>query len=113
MSTKPTAKEIAADLGQLFNEMVDSFALEDLIGHFYGELRVRKDFHIHNMPGALTAEKIAILENAVKEFEDVYEAEKAEAEKMPLSWHEANRLRNLFEEMDDSFNPLPDERLEH
>lgn len=113
MITNPKTLKLIKDLEKTYNEMVDSFSLEELIGHFYAELQVRKDFQKHNMPGALTTEKIDMFERAIKEFEAVYKAEKAEAEKMPLSWHEANHVRNLLEEIDDSFNPIPEKRAEH
>ena len=71
-----------------------------------------KKERIHNPSTSASAEKIAALEKAVEEFEVIYEAEKAEAAKMPLSWHEAGRVRKLFDEDDDA-QSLNDFRIEH
>jgi hypothetical protein len=112
MANKKKAKEIADDLGKLYRQMVDSYEIGDFYGHFCAELRVLKDFHEHKMPGALSADKINALEKAVEQFRMIYDAEKAEAEKMPLSWAEAARVQKLFDEADE-FKPLPDAPLEH
>lgn len=113
MTNNKKAQEIADDLGRLFQEMIDSMEIGDFYGHFCGELRIIKRWRENNMPGALSDEKIAALERAVEEFRMVYEAEKAEAEKMPLSWHEARRVLRLFEEAEDRFNPPPAAPVEH
>jgi len=107
------AKEIADDLGTLYKRMVDSLEIGDFYGHFHSEIRVLKQMHEHNAPGALSAEKIAALEAAVEEFYVIYEAELVEARKMPLSWHEVRRVQNLFDEAEDRFIPLDDTRTEH
>lgn len=112
MPNNKKAKEIAADLGRLFKEMIDSFEIDDYYGHFCSELRVLKDWHEHRLPGALPAEHIAALEKAVEEFRMIYEAEKAEAAKMPLSWHEARRVQKLFDEAD-NWTPIPAAPSEH
>lgn len=112
MSNDKKAKKIAAELGATYKEMIESFAPEDFIGHFRSLLRVKTDFQKYNQPGALSAEKIAILERAVDEYVKTYEAEKAEAEKMPISRHEAARVQALFDSFDDEF-AAPPVRIEH
>jgi hypothetical protein len=112
MPDNKKAKEIFADLEKTYNEMVNSLSLEELIAHWRAEIRVFKKAQTHQASWALPAEKLAALEKAVEEFEVIYEAEKAEAEKMPLSWHEARRVRKLFDEADDA-QSLPDSRPEH
>lgn len=107
------AQEIADELKPLFDAMVDSLEIEEFYGHFMAELRVLKSFREHNLPYALSAEKIAQLEKAVEEFDAIYEAELAEAKKMPLSWHEARRVLKLFKEAEDRFVPLDTARAEH
>ncbi|MBX7172767.1 MAG: hypothetical protein K1X72_17485 [Pyrinomonadaceae bacterium] len=109
----PTTKKIVKDLEKTFNEMLDSFSLEELIAHFKAYLKVHKQAYNYDPSKALSAEKIAILENAIKQFEEIYRAEKVEAEKMPLSWHEADHVRKLFDEIYDDFNPIPESRVEH
>lgn len=113
MSDKKKAQEIADDLEELFNEMINSYTIEDFYPHFCAELRVEKKHYDHNLPSAISAEKIAALEKAVEEFKMVYEAELAEARKMPLSWHEARRVMKLFEEAREPFSPPPDTQTEH
>jgi CRISPR/Cas system CSM-associated protein Csm5 (group 7 of RAMP superfamily) len=95
------AKEIYNDLKSEFDTMVDSLSLEELLPHYRSEIKIYKKFLIHQPETALSAEKIAQLERAVDEFEKVYQAEKAEAEKMPFSWDEAERLRTLFDNVDE------------
>jgi hypothetical protein len=112
MPDKKKAKEIADELGKLFKEMVDSLEIDDYYAHFYTELKIIKKNREHNLPYALSDEKIAVLEKAVEDFLVIYEAEKAEAAKMPLSWAEAARVRKLFEDADD-FKPLPAAPAEH
>ncbi|MGC2236735.1 MAG: hypothetical protein WA584_11270 [Pyrinomonadaceae bacterium] len=112
MKGDETAKKIAKELGKLFNDMIDETPLEDLIPFYRAELRMQKKWRTHNMPGALSDEKFAALERAVDEFEAIYEAEKAEAEKMPLSWEEARRVRKLFDKAGD-YEPLSDKRTEY
>src|ERR1044072_5096843 len=93
-----TAKKITKELGKLYNDMLDEATLEDLIPLYRAELRMMRDAQKHNMPWAKSDEKIDALKRAVEEFEAIYEAEKAEAEKMPLSSAEARGVRKLFEE---------------
>lgn len=112
MKSNETAKKILKDLDKSFKEMIASTEIDDFYGHFCAELRTVKRFREYNIPGALSEEKIAALEKAVEEFKMVYEAEKAEAEKMPLSRHEAARVQKLFDEADE-FQPLPDAPPEH
>lgn len=113
MTNNKKAQEIADNLGKLFKQIVDSLEIHDYYGHFCSELRVIKRWRENNMPWALSDEKIAALEKAIEEFLMVYEAEKAEAEKMPLSWHEARRVLKLFEESEDPFSPPPADRREN
>lgn len=113
MPRKKNAQELADELGKLFQSYVDSLEIDEFYGHFCAELRVAKKNYEANVPYAMSAEKIAALEKAVEEFDAIYEAEKAEAAKMPLSWHEARRVLKLFEEAEDNFNPPPDTRIEH
>jgi hypothetical protein len=113
MSKKKTEQEIADELGKLFQNYVDSLEIDEFYGHFCAELGVAKNARAHNAPYALSDEKIAALEKAVEEFKMVYEAEKAEAAKMPLSWHEARRVLKLFDEAEDKFNPPPAPPVEH
>lgn len=113
MSKKKTAQELVDELGKLFQDYVDSLEIDEFYGHFSSELRVIKKNREHNMPYALSDEKIAALEKAVEGFKIVYEAEKAEAAKMPLSWHEARRVLKLFNDAEDNFNPLPAAPVEH
>jgi hypothetical protein len=112
MSENKKAKEIFADLDKTYQEMVNSLSLEELIAHWHAEIRVHKKAQAHNASWTFSAEKLAALEKAVEEFEIIYEAEKAEAEKMPLSWHEARRVRKLFDEAGDA-QSLPGSRPEH
>ncbi|CAN5519137.1 hypothetical protein BH10ACI1_BH10ACI1_23920 [soil metagenome] len=113
MNGNKKAQEIAEDLGKLYQDAIDSMEIGDYYAHFCMELRIAKKWYENNSPGALSAEKIAALEKAVEEFNLIYEAEKAEAEKMPISWHEARRVLKLFEDAEDRFNPPPDSRIEH
>ena len=113
MTDRKKAEEIAGELGKLYNEMIDATPLEDLIPFYRAELRIHRKWRERSQPGALSDEKFAALERAVDEFEAIYEAEKAEAAKMPLSWEEARRVRRLFEEADDHYQPLDAERREH
>ena len=107
------AKEIADDLGTLFQQVIDSLEIDEFYAHFHTELRIIKQWRKHNQPGALPDEKIAALEKAVDEFQATYEAELAEARKMPISWHEARRVLKLFKDAEDHFVPLNDARAEH
>jgi hypothetical protein len=112
MQDNKKAKEIAEELGRLFAQAIDSLEIDDYYGHFCAELSSIRKARQYNMPYALSDEKIAALEKAVEEFRMIYEAEKAEAEKMPLSWAEAKRVRSLFDQAD-QFEPLPGTRPEH
>lgn len=112
MKGKKKAKEIAEELGELYNRMIDETPLEDLIPFYRSELKIHRKWREHNSPGALTDEKYAALERAVDQFETIYLAEKAEAEKMPLSREEARRVRRLFDQADD-YEPLQDKSREH
>lgn len=113
MPKKKNAQKIADELGKLFQNYLDSMEIDDFYGHFCTELRIAKKNYEANVPYAMSAEKIAALEKAVAEFDAIYEAEKAEAAKMPLSWHEARRVLKLFEEAEDRFSPPPKNRIEN
>lgn len=113
MLNNKDAKKILSDLDKTYNEMVDSLSLEELIAHWRVEIKLRKKEQTDNPARALSSDKIAALEKAVGEFEIIYLAEKAEAEKMPLSRHEARRVRKLFDEAEADAQPLADSRAEH
>jgi hypothetical protein len=107
MAGKKKAKEIADELGKLFQTVVDSLEIDDYYGFLCAELKHVKRWREHNQPGALSDEQIRTLEKAVEEFKMIYDAEKAEAAKMPLSWHEAKRVWKMFEDAD-RYAPLPE-----
>ena len=105
------AEEISKELGKLYDDMLDALPVEELLPHFRAEIKVLKKIQVHDPRRALPPDKLAALEKAVDEFQSIYEAEKAEAEKMPLSRHEADRLRSLFAEADEwNFSPDPRRR---
>lgn len=106
------AQEIVNVLKPLFDARIAALEIDEYYAHFYNELRVHKKARQYNEPWAFSEEKIAALEAATEEFRQVYEAELAEAKKMPISWHEARRVLKMFEEDQDSFVPLKDERRE-
>lgn len=81
MADNKAAKEILTGLDKASNDMINSFTLEELIAHWHAEIRVHKKAQAHDASWAFSAEKLAALEKAVEEFEIIYEAEKAEAEK--------------------------------
>lgn len=113
MPTDKEFKKKAEELEDIYKQMIKSYRIEDFYPHFYAELSVAKTIYQRNLPYAMSAEKIAALEKAVEEFKMVYDAEKAEAEKMPLSWHEAQRVLRLFDEAHDRFSAPPAERIEN
>lgn len=106
------AKEIADDLGKLFQQIEDALEIDEFYAHFHTELRIIKQWRKHNHPGALPDEKIAALEKAVEEFDATYQAELAEAKKMPISWHEARRVLKLFKDAQDRFISFDTTRIE-
>ena len=106
------AKEIAADLGELYQSIVDSLELEEVEAHFRSEIKILRNLSRHGI-GVIAAEKLDALEKAVNDFVAIYEAEKAEAEKMPLSRHELERVKKLFDDAEDRFTPLDDKRAAH
>jgi hypothetical protein len=102
------------ELDETYEAMVDSYGLEDIAWHYRAWLdvfrRQQKDAPYMAMP----EEKIQALERAVEDFEAVYKAEKAEAEKMPLSHAEAERVRAVFDEIfHDRYSAAPEARKEH
>ena len=106
------AERISKELGKLYDDMLDTLPVEELLPHFRAEIKVLKKIQVQDPRRALPPDKLAALEKAVDEFQAIYEAEKAEAEKMPFSRREADRLRSLFAEADE-WNFSPDPRREH
>ena len=102
------------ELDNLYEQMVDSYGLEDIAWHYRIWINVFRDNQKHAPERAMAEEKIVALERAIEDFEAVYAAEKAEAEKMPLSWAEAGRLREVFNTIfyERHENP-PESRTEH
>ena len=114
MSGDKEMKKKADDLKNVYEQMVDSYKIEDIAPHYYSWLRVFKKEQKTAAYMAMSDEKIAALERALADFEAVYAAEKAEAEKMPLSWAEAERLREVFDRIFyDRYEKLPEERKEN
>jgi len=102
------------ELDDVYEQMVDSYELTDIAWHYRTWINVFRDQQKHAPYMAMTDEKIAALERAIGDFEAVYKAEKAEAEKMPLSWAEAERLREVFDKIfRDRYEQPPETRTEH
>jgi len=99
-------KKKVEDLTDTYSEMVDSYSLEQYLWHYRTMLDVHKKTQTLAPERGLTLEKLAELENALAEFEEVYQTEKAEADKMPFSRDEAERLRTLFESVYEVSEPL-------
>jgi tRNA 2-selenouridine synthase SelU len=85
------------ELDDVYEQLVDSLDLENMTFHYGSWINVFRNEQKKAPYRALSDEKIAALERALADFEAVYEAEKAEAAKMPLSWAEAERLRKVFD----------------
>jgi hypothetical protein len=97
MSGDKQLDEKVKELDKVYEEMVDSFELDNIAWHYRAWIDVFRKEQKEAAYRAKSDEEIAALERAVEDFEAVYEAEKAEAEKMPLSWAEAERLRKVFD----------------
>jgi hypothetical protein len=102
------------ELDKVYEEMVDSYELHEVAWQYRAWVtsfrRTRKDAPYRALP----EEKIVKLEQAIGDFEAIYAAEKTEAEKMPLSRAEAERLREVFNEIfHNSYAPPPEARTEH
>jgi len=101
-------------LDNLYEEMVDSYGLDEIAWHYRAWIEVFRKQQKDAPYMAMTEEKIQALEGAVADFEAVYKAEKAEAEKMPLSRAEAERLREVFDEIfHNRYSAPPEARAEH
>jgi hypothetical protein len=96
------AQAVYEKLSVSYKKMVDSFNLEELISHCRAEIKSLKKLSRHEPLKYFSLEKIHDLEKALAELETVYEAEKAEAEKMPFSWHEAKKVQKMIDEVRDS-----------
>jgi hypothetical protein len=107
------AKQIAAELGELYENIVDDLDLEEVEPHFRLEIKSLRRMLENGGRGLVSAEKLDALEKAVDDFAAIYRAEKAEAEKMPLSRHEVERVKKLFADAEDDYTPLDDERAAH
>ena len=107
------AKRIAAELGALYEGIVENLELEEFEPHFRSEIKILRKMLQDGGRGLVSAEKLDALEKAVDDFAAIYAAEKAEAEKMPLSRCEAARLKKLFAAAEDDFVPLKDVRHAH
>jgi hypothetical protein len=102
------------ELDAVYEELVDSLDLENITFHYGSWLKVFRDEQKKAPYRALSDEKIAALEQALEDFKAVYKAEKAEAEKMPLSWAEAERLREIFDKIfRHRYEPPPAAPVEH
>ena len=102
------------ELDAVYEQVVDSLELENITFHYGSWLRVFKDEQRQAPYRALSDEKIAALERALEDFKAVYKAEQAEAAKMPLSWAEAERLREVFDKIfRDRHEPPPVAPVEH
>ena len=113
MKNPDKAKEGLNDLDEAYRKMIDSYALEDYYGHFHSWLKVFKKQQRYEPEKAVSAEKIRAFEEAVEEFQQTYEAEKAEAKKMPFSRHEAARVQKMPDEMQEDFSAPPEQRREN
>lgn len=107
------AKKIAAELGELYQDIVKNLELEEVEPHFRVEIKILRKMLQDRGSGLVSAEKLEALEKALDEFAAIYAAEKAEAEKMPLSRCEADRVKKLFAAAEDEFVPLDDSRQAH
>lgn len=114
MSSDKDFKKKVKEFDDAYETMVDSYGLDQIAWHYRTWISVFKKQQKSLPQAAPAEEKIAALENAIADFEAVYTAEKAEAEKMPLSWEEAERLRKVFDEIfRDKFSEPPETRTEH
>lgn len=108
-----TFEKKVKELDNLYNNIVAESSLEELMSLYNAWLKIFRRKQKDTPERAPTEEKIAAFEKAIREFEAIYKAEKAEAEKMPLSWVEAERVREIYEEIDDCSSDAPDFRVEH
>lgn len=104
-------KKKVEEFDNAYETMVDSYGLEQIAWHYRTWINVWRKTPPERAP---SDEKIAALEGAIADFEAVHAAEKAEVEKMPLSWAEAKRLRKVFDEIfRDGFSAPPETRTGH
>lgn len=111
MSGDKDFKKKVKEFDDAYETMVDSYGLENIAWHYRIWISVWRKTPPERAP---SEEKIEAMEAAIADFEAVYAAEKAEAEKMPLSWAEAERLREVFDQIfRDKFAEAPEERSGH
>jgi hypothetical protein len=114
MSSDKDFKKKVKEFDDAYETMVDSYGLDQIAWHYRTWISVFKKQQKSLPHAAPSEEKIAAPEGAIADFEAVYAAEKAEAEKMPLSWAEAERLREVFDTIfRDKFAEAPEERTGH
>ena len=102
------------ELDKVVEEMMDSYELHETAWQYRAWVTSFRSTQKDAPYRALPEEKIVKLEQAIEDFEAIYAAEKAEAEKMPLSRAEAVRLREVFDEIFyNKYAAPPEARTEH
>ncbi len=114
MSGDKDFEKKVAELDEVYERLVDSLELENMTFHCGSWINVFRSQQKDLPYRALSDEKIGALERAPADFQMVYEAEKAEAAKMPLSWAEAERLQEVFDKIfREKYEPPPAAPVEH